>query len=103
MAEGFDFLILQQGSAVQTCGRGIFCWMPLKGVGRVVDTKGWAAIAGTELSIPGTGNPIPASEISRPGFVAAGRSTDRHHRGTRDLGNSFALSSAKTPDETEVF
>ena len=54
--------------------------------GRVVDTKGWAAIAGTELSIPGTENPILASEISRPGFVAAGRSTDRHHRGTRDLG-----------------
>lgn len=77
--------------------------MVQKGVGRVVDTKGWAAIAGTELSIPGTENPIPASEISRPGFVAAGRSTDRHHRGTRDLGNSFALSSAKTPDETEDF
>ena len=54
--------------------------------GRVGDTKGWAAIAGTELSIPGTENPILASEISRPGFVAAGRSTDRHHRGTRDLG-----------------
>ena len=71
--------------------------------GRVVDTKGWAAIAGTELSIPGTENPILASEISRPGFVAAGRSTDRHHRGTRDLGNSFALCSAKTPDETEDF
>ena len=77
--------------------------MALEGVGRVVDTKGWAAIAGTELSIPGTGNPIPASEISRPGFVAAGRSTDRHHRGTRNLGNSFAPCTVKTPDETEDF
>ena len=85
------------------CGRGIFCWMPLKGVGRVVDTKGWAAIAGTELSIPVTGNPIPASEISNPGFVAEGRTSQRHHRGTRNLGKSFAPCTVKTPDETEDF
>ena len=43
--------------------------------GRVVDTKGWAAIAGTELSIPGTENPILAYGIPPPeGAIPAIRS-----------------------------